>query len=164
MEKEDQSQFPNDELKIKKEWDKIVYWMVFIVFILLIVAFISSLPKAYNKSQLNNNTVVKIIDGDTFEYYDETTDKMLKVRLLCVDAPEKKEQGYEESKAFLRELILYKEVSFNSSLKDKDAYGRLLRFVYVNDWGDNLFVNKAIVDNGYGSIYIIPPEDCSELM
>jgi len=38
-----------------------------------------------------------------------------------------------------------------------------LRYVYVNDFGEVLFVNKLILDNGYGELLIIPPEECNEM-
>ena len=137
--------------------------LISLAFIILIVAFIFSIPKPYDETQLENNTVVRIIDGDTFEYYDGNSDKILKVRLLCVDTPEKNKEGYEDAKSYLRSLILYKEVTLKSSITDKDRYSRLLRYVYVNDFGEVLFVNKLILDNGYGELLIIPPEECNEM-
>jgi len=146
---------------MKKE--NIIYILISLAFIILIVAFIFSIPKPYDETQLENNTVVRIIDGDTFEYYDGNSDKILKVRLLCVDTPEKNKEGYEDAKSYLRSLILYKEVTLKSSITDKDRYSRLLRYVYVNDFGEVLFVNKLILDNGYGELLIIPPEECNEM-
>lgn len=153
-----------EEVKLSQEWEKIIYWMLFVIFALLIIAFISAIPRLYNKSHLENNTVINVIDGDTFEYYDADLDKLVKVRLLCVNAPEEKEEGYDEAKKYLRSLIRYKEIKMNSSEKDKDIYGRLLRYVYVNDWGEERFVNKLMIDNGYAELMIIPPENCSELI
>ena len=137
--------------------------LISLAFIILIVAFIFSIPKPYDETKLENNTVVRVIDGDTFEYYDKNSDKILKVRLLCVDAPEKNKEGYEDAKSYLRSLILYKEVILKSSITDKDRYNRLLRYVYVNDFGEVLFVNKLILNNGYGELLIIPPEECNEM-
>lgn len=148
-------------LDVKKE--EIIYILIGVVFVLLIVAFISSIPKLYEPSQLENNTVVRVIDGDTFEYYDGNSNKILKVRLLCVDTPERNKEGYEEAKSYLNSLILYKEVTLKSSITDKDKYGRLLRYVYVNDFGNILFVNKLILKEGYGELLIIPPEECREM-
>lgn len=138
----------------------IIYIIVGCIGVFLIVALIASIPKSYDETQLLNNTVVRIIDGDTFEYYNEDLNKVLKVRLLCVDTPEKSKEGYEEAKDYLRSLILYREVRLVSSLTDEDKYGRLLRYVYVNDLGENIFVNKRIITEGYGELMIVPPEEC----
>ncbi len=151
------------DIKIDDKKLKIIYIIAGAIFLLLIVAFFFSIPKPYNNDQLENNTVLRVIDGDTFEYYDADSAKILKVRLLCVDTPEKREEGYEEATAYLRSLILNKQITLKASVNDKDKYGRLLRYVYVQDWQVTEFVNKMIVDNGYGNLTVIPPETCSEM-
>lgn len=151
------------DININDKKTKIIYILIGVIFVFLIIAFIASIPKSYDETQLINNTVVRIIDGDTFEYYNEDLNKILKVRLLCVDTPERGKDGYEEATAYLRSLILYREVTLVSSKTDKDKYGRLLRYVYVNQNGEILFVNRLILGNGYGELMIIPPEDCKEV-
>lgn len=151
------------EMSIGGTKEKVIYIMIGVVFVLLIVAFFLSIPKPYKTSQLENNTVVRVIDGDTFEYYDGNSGKILKVRLLCVDTPEKRDEGYEEATDYLKSLILHKQVILSSSVTDKDKYGRLLRYVYIDDWGTIEFVNKMILDNGYGELMVVPPETCSEM-
>jgi len=62
--------------------------------------------------------VTKIIDGDTF-----LTDKRKNPdRLSDVDAPEKRQPGYQNAKKFLEKLILNQEVSIETVARDK--YGR----------------------------------------
>ena len=143
--------------------EKMLYWIAGSIVLVLIIAIFFSIPKPYDETKLVNNTVVRIIDGDTFEYYNADVNKVLKVRLLCVNTPEKGKDGYDEATAYLKSLILYKEVNLTSSVTDKDKYGRLLRFVYVDDWGNPLFVNKLILDGGYGKLMVIPPENCTEM-
>ncbi|MDD5699851.1 MAG: thermonuclease family protein [Candidatus Nanoarchaeia archaeon] len=110
------------------------------------------------------NTAINVIDGDTFELYDGS--EIQTIRLLCVDTPEKNQEGYEEAKLFLQSRILGKQVILQSSITEKDNYNRLLRYVYVNDSENQnlLFVNKLILDNNYGELLIIPPEECKKLM
>ncbi len=116
----------------------------------------SNLP--YPQNLIPSNYVIKVIDGDTFEIASGET-----IRLLCVDTPEKGQEGYEEAKAYLESLILNKKVFFNSSVTNKDKYGRLLRCVYIKESGNLLFVNKLILDNNYGELLVIPPETCEEM-
>jgi endonuclease YncB( thermonuclease family) len=108
-----------------------------------------------------NNTVINVIDGDTFEYVQitDTNKWIITVRLLCVDTPEVNQTGYQEAKDYLSSLILNKQIKLIPSNKadDKDSYGRELRYIYV----DNTFVNKQILNNKYGELLIIPPEDCA---
>ena len=75
------------------------------------------------------------------------------MRLICVDAPEKGGKGYEEAKEFLESLVLNKEVRLEKDISDRDEYGRLLRYVYVSGEGEEIFVNKEIVQQGYGSVF-----------
>jgi len=79
---------------------------------------------------------------------DDTT-----IRLLCVDAPERGENGYSEAKDFLANMILEKEVRLEKDISEEDEYGRLLRYVYVNISNIEIFVNQQIVQEGYGKIF-----------
>jgi len=100
----------------------------------------------------SDNTAVRIIDGDTFELGNGDI-----VRLICVDAPEIGKAGADESAQFLSSLILFEELRLVNDTDDKDTYGRLLRYVYVNlqeENGREIFVNKEIVHQGYASLFI----------
>ena len=127
-----------------------------IIIILILIALISlsiyllSLQESEEKSSGNSNAtyVTKIIDGDTFQISTNET-----IRLLCIDAPEKGKTGYPEAKEFLSGMILDKEVRLEKDVTDKDEYGRLLRYVYVNISGVELFVNKQLVQEGYAKIF-----------
>ena len=104
-----------------------------------------------NKQEANisNNSVLEVIDGDTFKLGNGEI-----VRLICVDAPEKGKQGYEEAKEFLSFLILNKEVRLEKDVSDKDEYGRALRYVYVKDvYVREIFVNKEVVREGYAGVF-----------
>jgi len=139
--------------------EEIICVSLSIFIFLLISAILFFVPFSYDSSKIENNTVINVIDGDTFEYIDTTSNEIVKVRLLCVDTPEKGETGYEEAKEYLSSLILGQKVILKSSVNDKDDYGRALRYVYFND----LLINKIIITNGYGDLWIIPPETCDEM-
>jgi len=88
--------------------------------------------------------VVRIIDGDTIEIRQDN--KTQSVRLLGVDAPERGQCYFEESSLFLSELLKERTVTLQEDpLNDNnDEYGRLLRYVYIND---NL-VNETLIKIG----------------
>jgi len=136
-----------------------------VVLAIIVLAFLFLFYKSANPNSIffENNTVIRVIDGDTFEYVQilDSSKLILTVRLLCVDTPEVNKSGYEEAKTFLETMILDKQVILipSDSASDKDAYGRELRYVYV----DNIFVNKEILDAKQGELLIIPPEDCEEV-
>jgi micrococcal nuclease len=114
-----------------------------------------------NTSQYSDNTVVKIIDGDTFQLNSGEI-----VRLLCVDTLEVGQIGYESAIDFLAGLIFNKEVILEKDIQDKDIYNRSLRYVYINSTNNSqIFVNKELYENGYAKMLIIPPSDnkCDEI-
>jgi micrococcal nuclease len=100
--------------------------------------------------------VNKIIDGDTLEV--TINEKIEKVRLIGIDTPEivdpKKsvECFGEESSNKATEMLLNHIVKFISdeTQNDRDKYGRLLRYVYLED---GLFFNKWMIENGYAHEY-----------
>lgn len=130
------------------------YLVSLVLLVLVVIIFIM----VVNKS---DKSVKRVIDGDTFELANGE-----KVRLICIDAPEKGEQGYEESTEFLEILILNKKVKLEKDTTDKDRYGRLLRYVYVTEDPDILvFVNQEIVKQGYAEVFRVEPDisKCDEI-
>ncbi|MCI5108832.1 MAG: thermonuclease family protein [Candidatus Pacebacteria bacterium] len=83
---------------------------------------------------------IDIVDGDTIKVGNEH------IRLLGIDAPEKGDCFYTESSDILRETIGKRDVrlEINEINRDKDDYGRLLRYVYV----DNELVNQKLLEVG----------------
>ena len=116
-----------------------------------------------------SSVITKVFDGDTFEA--EINGKKEKVRMLGIDTPEKfdsdkltrdmertkkdsetiKKLG-ELSSQFTRKLLEGKKVLLepDKSQDDKDKYGRLLRYVYLED---GTFVNEKIVAEGYAVVF-----------
>ena len=84
--------------------------------------------------------VVRVIDGETF-----ITNKGDRVRLIGSDAPELPSLRGIESKMYLHELIDNKVVILErDGISDnKDKYGRLLRYVYLNKKDVNLQMLKS---------------------
>lgn len=97
-----------------------------------------------------------VIDGDTFKM--NTGDS---IRLLCVNTPEQDEEGYERATKFLESLVLYKEVRLEQAetLNKTDKYDRTLAFVYVDNLGKDVLVNKLIIESGFSEIYTYGDED-----
>ena len=90
--------------------------------------------------------VIRVIDGDTFEI--ENGDK---VRMIGIDAPELKDNEGLESKNHLKLLIENKYVSLikDEKNKNKDFFGRLLRYVYLEDSD----INLKMIEDGYANVY-----------
>jgi micrococcal nuclease len=151
---------------MKKIWITIISVLVLLIILLIAIIILRrpSLISVDDFCSLNApNGVDKVIDGDTIQLCAGPP-----IRLLCVDTPEKGQTGYEEAKSFLEDLILYKEVTLTPSNykgNDTDKYGRLLRWVYITDEtsGEEILVNRIILEEGYGDLMIIPPEKCNEV-
>ena len=80
-------------------------------------------------------TVVRVIDGDTFL----TATRKNAVRLADVDAPERGARGYVQATNKLKKLIQGKKVAVRTVARD--AYGRSIAKVKVG----NTSVNKAMI-------------------
>jgi len=126
----------------------IVLISIIILTILLSIAINLISKSEQEQTPISDNLVVKVIDGDTFQIASGET-----VRLTCVDTPETGTEGADDATNFLFSLIYNQEVRLESDKDDKDAYGRLLRYVYVNYNGEEIFVNKEIISQGYGTLF-----------
>ncbi len=93
--------------------------------------------------------VVEVIDGDTFK-----TEKGERVRLLGINTPELGEPGGDIAKDFASLLLLNKNVRLEKDITDRDDYGRLLRYVYL----DGKFINAELVRAGYAEVRCFPPD------
>jgi len=153
---------------------KLTFKTVSTVAVLVLLAYFGwkyIIPKLEQKNTKDNRSylVKKVFDGDTFEI--EIGGRSEKVRMLGIDTPEKwssdkfdrdaERTGKDKetikklgtlSSEFTTRLIGGKKVILEPDAKgdDKDKYGRLLRYVYLED---GTFVNLKIVEEGYANAY-----------
>jgi len=92
--------------------------------------------------------VTRIIDGDTIEI-----EGSIRVRYIGVDTPEIGELYYLEAKKANLNLVGGERIQLEKDVEDKDEYGRLLRYV----WVDGIMVNAELVRLGYAYSYSYPP-------
>ncbi|MBI4530256.1 MAG: thermonuclease family protein [Candidatus Latescibacteria bacterium] len=117
-------------------------------------------------------TVVRVIDGDTFEItYRRQKER---IRLIGIDTPESKankkaERDAGRSKQDIRtvvsqgkEAVYYVKrlvkpgdtVKIEFDVQQKDHYGRLLGYVYLSNGN---MLNEEIIGAGYANVMTIPP-------
>ena len=115
-----------------------------------ILALILCLVVSYMISLNRSTTVYRVIDGDTF-----VTNKGDKVRMIGIDAPELPSLDGIKSKMYLYDLIKGKTITLqkDNNLHDKDKYGRLLRYVYLNGQDVNLLMLKQGYAKQYNYFY-----------
>ena len=82
--------------------------------------------------------VTRVIDGDTFE----TASRTHPVRLANVDAPEKRQPGYQEAKRELQRVIRNEMVEVGTVARDQ--YGRAVAEVRVGGQSVNQKMRRAI--------------------
>jgi len=96
--------------------------------------------------------VLDVIDGDTVRVRRCGVAEV--VRLLCVDAPEKGQAGFEAAKAQVEQLLAAGAVDLQGEREDgllkRDVYGRLLAYV----WADGVLVNVELVRAGHSPYYV----------
>ena len=83
-----------------------------------------------NKGDFVSGKVVSIIDGDTYDLLIKG-DKIIRVRMEGIDAPERGMPFYRVSKNYLAQLCFGKNVSLEFT--GKDRYDRYLVFTYLDD-------------------------------
>ncbi|GIW62292.1 MAG: hypothetical protein KatS3mg090_1002 [Patescibacteria group bacterium] len=122
---------------------------------------LSSTPSSIVKNKVNPTPfqefykVVEVIDGDTI-----VLENGEKVRYIGIDTPElNTERGDPEcfaleAKKANERLVLGKKVKLEKDVSERDKYGRLLRYVYVED----IFVNEYLVREGYAKAVSFPPD------
>jgi micrococcal nuclease len=121
-------------------------------------------PTVSSTTSLTRGTfkVIRVIDGDTIEIEGDE-----RIRYLGIDTPETVDPrkpvqcfGIEAAKKN-KELIEGKNVRLEKDITDKDKYGRLLRYVWVDPStgsGQALFVNLELVKQGFAFSYTYPPD------
>lgn len=112
------------------------------------------------KNSGNKIIVSRVIDGDTIVL--QTGEKL---RYIGIDTPEinfgKNPQCYAlKAKEFNKKLVENKVVKIEKDISDKDKYGRLLRYVYVNNESTSsaIFINEYLVRQGYAIVSTYPPD------
>ncbi len=92
--------------------------------------------------------VLRIVDGDTIIV--EIEGKEESVRIIGIDAPEKDECYFEEASENLTEFISNKEITLESKpSENRDDYGRLLRYVFV----DETDIGAELIKEGFARNY-----------
>lgn len=92
--------------------------------------------------------VSRVIDGDTIEVLGGE-----RIRYIGIDAPETGEYFAAEAVEKNRELVEGKRVRLESDVEDRDEYGRLLSYV----WLDDIMVNAELVRLGCAYSYSLVP-------
>lgn len=109
-------------------------------------------PTATTTTDPNVGYCTYIVDGDTIDV--DLSGITRRVRYIGIDTPEGGDCYYAEAKAQNSELVMGRLVRLVKDVSETDRYGRLLRYVYVDD----LHVNAELVRLGYALASTYPPD------
>ncbi len=108
-------------------------------------------PVSTQFSVSQNVVVSKIIDGDTVIL--STGEE---VRYIGIDTPEIEDgECYSTEAARANsDLVLGKEIRVIKDTSETDKYGRLLRYIYVDD----MLINDELIRQGAAKVMTVPPD------
>jgi micrococcal nuclease len=99
-----------------------------------------------------------VIDGDTILVAFKNN-REERVRMILIDTPETKHPhlGVEpfgpEASKYTKEKLYGKEVQLETDVQQRDKYGRLLAYIWVN--GE--LYNEELINNGLARVAVFPP-------
>ena len=124
----------------------------------LLMVFAMPLFSQQTQPALTQATVLRVIDGDTFELSGGE-----RVRLIGVDAPELGRPGSNEAIQFVRERVEGRTVWLEADGADRDRHGRLRRYVWLQQPANprdasqirQHQLNALLLVNGLANVMII---------
>jgi micrococcal nuclease len=108
--------------------------------------------------------LVEVTDGDTIRV--DVDGREEPVRLILIDAPETRDPNNspecfgQEATTYLSWLLsLGGDLYLETDVSDRDRFGRLLRYVWLDFGGGEVYlVNEAMVRAGYAAFSTFPPD------
>ena len=128
----------------------------------LLAAFLISLFSLFLNSGEKEALVTDIVDGDTIVTLTNQGKKET-IRYLLIDTPElhhprrREEELAKEAKIFNASLVLNKKIRIELDKEERDKYGRLLAYVWVNTENGEKMVNETLIEKGLALPFFIPP-------
>lgn len=107
-------------------------------------------------------TVTSVVDGDTIKV--NLRGEVVTVRYIGMDTPEtvapnSPVQAYgPEATAANKRLVEGRTVLLEKDISETDRFGRLLRYVYVQDFTGETMVNAELVRLGFARVATFPPD------
>jgi len=119
-----------------------------------------SLSKKSQYYQLKEGSVY---DGDTFRVIDPNG-KELKLRVACIDAPEKKQALGIESRDYLRSLLAKNPNKLIVVEKEREGYGRMVAEIFIptGKGDEEIPISGMMIKDGMAYYYAQYSKNCSD--
>ena len=111
------------------------------------------LPTLVPDADYQTAEVIKIVDGDTIDV--EIEGETYRLRYIGMDTPERDRPFYAEATEANRQLVEKQTVYLEKDVSETDRYGRLLRYVYLQD---GRMVNAELMRQGFAQAATFPPD------
>ncbi len=139
------------------------FWFIFLVAIVGIGGwYFYQLPSVV-LDNAETGYVTHVIDGDTIDVL--MNNQVVRVRYIGVDTPETVDPNRavgcygKQASNKNKQLVEHKQVQLVKDTSQTDAFGRLLRYVFVSQLGGKaLFVNQYLIEEGYARVLTKPPD------
>jgi micrococcal nuclease len=112
----------------------------------LLISLVFFAPAAISAGPLTPGLVVAISDGDTITLLTEDK-RQIKIRLVGIDTPEKKQAFGTKARDHLASRIFKHDVEVD--LRKQDQYGRHLGVIYIG----GVDINQSMIQDGYAWFY-----------
>ena len=117
----------------------------------LITAILVILLVTTSAAETLSGRCIAVADGDTITILTPAK-RQVRVRLACVDCPERRQAFGKRAKQFMSSLVFARRVRVE--VVDRDRYGRVIGWVYVaGPRGNELCVNEELVKAGLAWVY-----------
>ena len=100
----------------------------------------------FNEFFMADVLVTSVIDGDSIIIIEDGIER--EIRLWGIDAPEYDQDGADDSRDGLRDLVAHKRVSLH--IMDRDTYGRLVGIAVMED----VIINEHLVEKGLAWVHV----------
>ncbi len=129
-----------------------------LIIIIIIIAYniISTEKPPENFENMKKTVVERVVDGDTIIISGGE-----RIRMIGINTPESVKEAGEvehfgiEASKYTKDKLEGKTIYIEKDVSDRDDYGRLLRYIYLED---GTFYNEKIVKEGYAFAGTYPPD------
>jgi len=129
-----------------------------LIIIIIIIAYniISTEKPPENFENMKKSVVERVVDGDTIIISGGE-----RIRMIGINTPESVKEAGEvehfgiEASKYTKDKLEGKTIYIEKDVSDRDDYGRLLRYIYLED---GTFYNEKIVKEGYAFAGTYPPD------
>ena len=140
-------------------------WKFFIILTVIIsgCSSVQSENLSLSKNQYYQLKEGSVYDGDTFRVIDPNGQE-LKLRVACIDAPEKKQALGIESRDYLRSLLAKNPNKLIVVEKEREGYGRMVAEIFVptGKGDEEIPISGMMIKDGMAYYYAQYSKNCSD--